>query len=153
MADARRGPLVIGALTAFTGAVLFLAAGDVIPLPDKTFGAPRWLVAFFGLGFFFGGCYIVSLALPVMWMRRVLGGAAGLAFLTGGALLFTWLAITGGGSRRPPAPPRPGSLVFGPEVGEVVVRTFFWLFAIPLDVLALVAWFIAVRWLVRRPPP
>lgn len=153
MADDRRGPLVVGALTAFTGAVLFLAAGDVIPLPDKTFGGPRWLVALFGLGFFFGGCYAVSLALPVWWMRRVLGGAAGLAFLTAGALLFTWLAVTGGSSRRPLAPARPGSLVLPAEVGDVIVRAFFWLFAIPMDAIALVAWFVALRWLVRRPPP
>jgi hypothetical protein len=152
MPSDRRGPLVIGLLTAFTGAVLFLAAGDVIPLPDRTFGAPRWLVALFALGFFFGGGYAVSLALPVAWMRRALGGAAALYFLTAGALLFTWLAVTGG-PRRPLPPARPGSLVLGPEVGEIVVRAFFWLFAIPLDAIALVAWFIAVRWLVRRSSP
>jgi hypothetical protein len=153
MADDRQGPLVIGALTAFTGAVLFLAAGDVIPLPDKTFGGPRWLVALFGLGFFFGGGYAVALALPAPWMRRVLGGTAALSFLTAVALLMTWLAVTGGGSRRPPAPARPGSFVLSADVGDVVVRAFFWLFAIPLDALALVAWFVALRWLVRRPPP
>lgn len=153
MPDDRRGPLVIGILTAFTGAVLFLAAGDVIALPDRTFGAPRWLVALFALGLFFGGGYAVSLALPVAWMRRALGGASALAFLTAGALLMTWLAVTGGGARRAHPPARAGSLVFGPEVGEVVVRAFFWLFAIPLDVIALVAWFVAVRWLVRRSPP
>lgn len=152
MPDDRRGPIVIGLLTAFTGAVLFLAAGDVISLPDRTFGGPRWVVALFALGFVFGGGYAVSLALPVPWMRRVLGGATALAFLTAGALLFTWLAVTGGPRRAHP-PVRPGSLVFGPEVGEVVVGAFAWLFAIPLDVIALVAWVVAVRWLVRRPPP
>jgi len=153
MPDDRRGPFVIGLLTAFTGAVLFLAAGDVIPLPDRTFGGPRWMVALFALGLFFGGGYAVSLALPVSWMRRALGGATALAFLTAGALLMTWLAVTGGGSRHAHPPARPGSLVFGPEVGAVIVRAFAWLFAIPLDVIALVAWIVAVRWLVRRPPP
>ena len=153
MPDDRRGPLVIGLLTAFTGAVLFLAAGDVIPLPDRTFGAPRWLVALFALGFFFGGGYSVSLALPVAWMRRALGGASALAFLTAAALLFTWLAVTGAGPRLAGAPVRPGSLVLPAAVGDIVVRAFFWLFAIPLDALALVAWVIAVRWLVRRSPP
>jgi len=153
MPDDRRGPFVIGLLTAFTGAVLFLAAGDVIPLPDRTFGGPRSMVALFALGLFFGGGYAVSLALPVSWMRRALGGATALAFLTAGALLMTWLAVTGGGSRHAHPPARPGSLVFGPEVGEVIVRAFAWLFAIPLDVIALVAWIVAVRWLVRRPPP
>ena len=113
----RRGPSVIGLLAAFTGAVLFLAAGDVISLPDTMFGAPRWIVALFALGFFFGGGYAVSLALPVRWMRRALGGAAALAFLTAAALLMTWLAVTGGGARRAHPPARAGSLVFGPEVG------------------------------------
>ena len=70
MPDDRRGPLVIGALAAVTGGVLFLAAGDVLPVPDKTFGAPRWLAAVLGLGFFFGGSYIVSLVLPTPWMGR-----------------------------------------------------------------------------------
>jgi len=138
MADDRRGPLVIGLLTAFTGAILFLAAGDVIPLPDQTFGAPRWLVALFALGLFFGGAYAVSLALPVAWMRRALGGASALAFLTAAALLMTWLALTGGGRRLAGAPARPGALVLGPDVGEIVVRAFFWLFAVPLDAIALV---------------
>ena len=153
MPDDRRGPLVIGLLTAFTGAVLFLAAGDVIVLPDRTFGAPRWLVALFALGLFFGGGYAVSLALPVAWMRRALGGASALAFLTAAALLFTWLAVTGGGPRVTGAPVHPGSLVLPAAVGDIVMRAFFWLFAIPLDALALVGWFIAVRWLVRRSPP
>jgi hypothetical protein len=153
MSDDRWGPLVIGALTVITGAALFLAAGDVIPLPDRTFGAPRRVVAVFALGFFFGGCYAVSLGLPTPRMRQVLGGAAGLALISGGALLFTWLALTGGGARRAPAPIRPGSLVLGPDVGGVIVRVFFWLFAIPIDAIALIAWFIALRSLVRRPPP
>jgi hypothetical protein len=33
------------------------------------------------------------------------------------------------------------------------MQVFAWLFAIPLDALALGAWLIALRWLVRRPPP
>jgi hypothetical protein len=78
MSDDRRGPLVIGALAVIAGAALFLAAGDVLPVPDKTFGAPRRLVAVFALSFFFGGCYIVAFGLPTPRMRQLLGGAAGL---------------------------------------------------------------------------
>ena len=153
MSDDRRGPVVIGALTVLAGSALFLAAGDVLPVPDETFGAPRWVVAVFALGFFFGGGYALSLALPTPRMRQILGGAAGLALVTGGALLFTWLALTGGGARRAPAPVRPGSLVLGPDVGAFVSQAFFWLFAIPIDAIALIAWFIALRSVIRRPPP
>ena len=95
MPDDRRGPFVIGLLTAFTGAVLFLAAGDVIPLPDRTFGGPRWMVALFALGLFFGGGYAVSLALPVSWMRRALGGATALAFQSTREALREWVAAKG----------------------------------------------------------
>jgi hypothetical protein len=42
--------------------------------------------------------------------------------------------------------------VLSPEVGRVIVRVFFWLFAVPIDALALVAWFIALKRLVRQPP-
>jgi hypothetical protein len=140
MPDGRPGPFVVGALTAITGGMLFLAAADVIPLPDETLGGPRWLVALFALGLLFGGGYAMSLAMPTPGMTRVLGGASGLAFLTSAALLFTWLALTGGGFRRPP-------------VVDALTRAFFWLFAIPIDALALVAWFVVVRWLARRPAP
>jgi hypothetical protein len=153
MSDDRWGPLIIGALAVIAGAALFLSAGDVIPLPDKTFGSPRWVVAVFALSLFFGGCYAVSLVLPTPRMQQVLGGAAGLALVSSGALLFTWLALTGGGARHAPALVRPGSLVVGPDVARFVVHAFFWLFAIPIDAIALMAWFIALRSLVRRPPP
>jgi hypothetical protein len=152
MPDDRHGPLVVGALTAITGGVLFLAAGRVIALPDEMFGSPRWLVALFALGLFLGGCYAMSLAMPTPSMTRVLGGSCGLAFLTAAALLFTWLALTGGGPRRHPSA-RAGSLVLPADVFDVLIRAFFWLFALPIDAIALVAWFVALRWLIRRPAP
>jgi hypothetical protein len=49
MSGDRRGRLAVGALTVVMGAVLFLAAGGVIPQPAEKFGAPRWIVAGFGL--------------------------------------------------------------------------------------------------------
>ncbi len=73
MADSRQGPLVIGVLTAITGGVLFLAAGDVLPVADKTFEAPRWLVSLFALGVFFGGFYLLALVLPTPRMRACSG--------------------------------------------------------------------------------
>jgi hypothetical protein len=38
-------------------------------------------------------------------------------------------------------------------VGAFIVYAFFWLFALPIDAIALVAWFVTLRWLLRRPPP
>ena len=132
MPDDRRGPLVIGVLAAATGGVLFLAAGDVLPVPDKTFGAPRWLAAVLGLGFFFGGSYIVSLGLPTPWTRRLLGAAAILSFVTMGALLMTWQAL-----RAP----------------RLIIGAFFWIFALVMDAVAVAAWVVTLRVLLRRPAP
>jgi hypothetical protein len=137
----RRGPLVIGALAAAAGAVVFLAAGDVLPVPDKTFGAPRWLAAVLGLGFFFGGSYIVSLVLPTPWMGRLLGAATILTFVTMGALLMTWQALTG------------GSFVLSRDATRLIVGAFFWIFALLMDAIALIAWVVALRVLLRRQSP
>ncbi|PYM93631.1 MAG: hypothetical protein DME04_10625 [Candidatus Rokuibacteriota bacterium] len=142
MPDDRRGPLVVGALTVATGAVLFLAAGDVLPVPDKTFGAPRWLAALLGLGVFFSGSYIVSLVLPTPWTRRLLGAAALLTFVTMGALLLTWHALAAG-----------GPLVLSRDAPRIIVGAFFWIFALLLDAIAVVAWVVALRVLLHRPSP
>ena len=83
-------------------------------------------------------------------MRGLLGGAAGLAMISFSALLMTWLAVTGGG-RAPAHPPR-GTLVLGPDVGGILVHAFFWIFAIPLDLVALIGWFVALRALLTRRP-
>jgi len=149
----RRGPLVIGALAAAAGAVVFLAAGDVLPVPDKTFGAPRWLAAVLGLGFFFGGSYIVSLVLPTPWMGRWLGAATILTFVTMGALLMTWQALTGGGSGRSFVSSGAGSFVLSRDATRLIVGAFFWIFALLMDAIALIAWVVALRVLLRRQSP
>jgi len=141
MPDDRRGPLVIGALAAAAGAMVFLAAGDVLPVPDKTFGAPRRLAAMLGLGFFFGGSYIVSLVLPTPWMGRLLGAATILTFVTMGALLMTWQALTA------------GSFVLSLDAPRLIAGAFFWMFALVMDPVALIAWVVALRVLLRRPSP
>ena len=141
MPDDRRGPLVIGALAVAAGAVVFLAAGNVLPVPDKTFGAPRRLAAMLGLGFFFGGSYIVSLVLPTPWMGRLLGAATILTFVTMGALLMTWQALTA------------GSFVLSLDAPRLIVGAFFWMFAFLMDAVALIAWVVALRVLLRRPSP
>ena len=141
MPDDRRGPLVIGALAVAAGGVVFLAAGNVLPVPDKTFGAPRRLAAMLGLGFFFGGSYIVSLVLPTPWMGRLLGAATILTFVTMGALLMTWQALTA------------GSFVLSLDAPRLIAGAFFWMFALVMDPVALIAWVVALRVLLRRPSP
>ena len=153
MPDDRRGPLVIGALAAAAGAMVFLAAGDVLPVPDKTFGAPRWLAAVLGLGFFFGGSYIVSLVLPTPWMGRLLGAATILTFVTMGALLMTWQALTGGGAGRSFVSSGTGSFVLSRDATRLIVGAFFWIFALLMDAIALIAWVVALRVLLRRQSP
>ena len=145
----RRGPLVVGALTVVMGAGLFLAAGNVIPQADEKFGAPRWTVAIFGLAFFFAGWYVVSLALPTPRMRPALGSAAGLAFVTGGAVLLTWLALAGGDGGRSIGPV---SFLLPREIARGVGRVLIWAFALLTDAIALGAWVVALRALVRRRP-
>ena len=54
---------------------------------------------------------------------------------------MTWLAITGGGAQTPSDAAHPGSLVLSPDIGRFVMQAFAWLFAIPLDAIALGAWF------------
>ena len=150
MSGDRRGPLAVGALTVVMGAVLFLAAGDVIPQPDEKFGAPRWIVAGFGLAFFFGGWYVLALGLPTPRMRRVLGAATALMLVTGGAVLLTWLALTGGGAGRSSVSVGAVSVGLPGAAARGIVRMMIWVFAVASDAIALVAWFVAIRSLVRR---
>ena len=92
----RGGTLLVGLLCVVAGSFIVLVAADVIPQPDEKFHAPRWMVAVFGLAFFFAGWYVLSLLLPTPVMRQVVATAAALALVTGGAVFLTWLAWTGG---------------------------------------------------------
>ena len=149
--DARRGLLVVGALTVVMGAVLFFAATGVIPQPDAKFGAPRWVVALFGLAFFFAGFYVVSLCLPAPVTGRVLAAATTLTFLTGSAILVTWLAWTGGGGGRVTVSAGPVALLAPAAAARGLRWTMLWFFAALNDALAAGAWIYYLRALVRRP--
>lgn len=149
MADDRRGPLVIGILTVVTGAVLYLATADILSVPDRTFGAPRWVVAGLALGLVFGGFYALSLRLPTPVTGRVLAAATALTLLTTGGVFMTWLAL-GGARGRAPVSIGPLSLLLLARGIELVV---FWAFALITDAIAVGAWIYCLRALVRRRPP
>ncbi|HKB23673.1 MAG TPA: hypothetical protein VKG64_01360 [Methylomirabilota bacterium] len=149
MADDRRAPVVIGILTVVTGAVLYLATADILSVPERTFGAPRWIVAGFALGLVFGGFYALSLRLPTPVTGRVLAAATALTFLTTGGVFMTWLALGGGARGRAPVPLGPLSLLLLASGLEFAV---FWVFALITDAIAVGAWIYCLRALVRRRP-
>jgi len=73
----------------------------------------------------------------------VLGAAAILSFVTMAALLMTWRALTAGA----------GSFGLPRDAPRLVAAAFFWIFALLLDAVAVVAWVVALRVLLRRPAP
>lgn len=144
---------IIGGLTVAMGAVIFLSAGDVIPTDDAKFGAARWLVAVFGLAFFFAGWYVLSLLLPTPRTRQVLAAATALTLLTGGAILLTWLALGGQARGRTTVSIGPFSLLLPAGLARGFERVMIWFFAALADAIAVLAWFMILKSFVRRPPP
>ena len=144
---------IIGGLVAAMGAVIFLSAGDVIPTDEARFGAARWLVAVFGLAFFFAGWYVLSLLLPTPRTRQVLAAATALTLLTGGAVLLTWLALGGQARGRTTVSIGPFSLLLPAGLARGFERVMIWLFAALADAIALAAWLYVLRAIVRRRAP
>jgi hypothetical protein len=150
MADDRRGPVVIGILSVVTGAVLYLAAADILSVSDRTFGAPRWVVASFALGLFFAGFYALSLRLPTPVTSRGLAAATALTFLTTGGVFMSWLALGGGARGRSTVSIGPLSLLLLTRGIELVL---FWVLALITDAIAVGAWIYCLRALARRRLP
>ena len=148
-----RATLAIGLLCVVAGAFIVLVAGDVIPQPDETFGAPRWMVAVFGLAFFFVGWYVLSLLLPTPMMRQVFATAAALCLLTGGAVFLTWLALGGDAPGHTTVSIGPFSLLLPAAVARGFQRAIVVFFALIADAIALFAWYGMLRALVRRRAP
>jgi hypothetical protein len=145
-----RATLAIGLLCVVAGAFIVLVATDVIPQPDEKFHAPRWMVAVFGLAFFFAGWYVLSLLLPTPMMRQAFATAAALCLLTGGAVFLTWLALTGGEGGRTTISIGPFSVLLPAGAARALERVLVGFFALVADALALGAWYAALRALVRR---
>ena len=148
-----RATLAMGLLCVAAGAFIFLVATDVIPQPDEKFHAPRWMVAVFGLAFFFAGWYLLSLLLPTPMMRQVLATATALTLLTGGAVFLTWLALGGDPPGHTTVSIGPFSLLLPAGFARGVDRVVIIFFALLTDAIALVVWYAALRPLVRRRAP
>ena len=81
------------------GLFVVLISADVIPVPDSTFEAPRWIVGCAGLSFLLAGV-AVALARPgaapgSIAANSYFGGAAGLVLV----LILNWIAF-GPGTRH-----------------------------------------------------
>jgi hypothetical protein len=87
---------LIGLGTMALGLFTILTSAHVIPVPDSTFEAPRWLVGCVGLSFLLAGA-AVALARPgaapgSIAANPYFGGAAGLVLV----LIFNWIAFGAG---------------------------------------------------------
>ena len=149
----RRGTLVVGLFVILMGTMIFLAAANIIPQPDEKFHAPRWMVAFFGLGFFFAGWYLLSLLLPAPITRQVLAHACGLTLITGGAVFMTWLAWTGGEGGQMTVSIGPFSMLLPRNIARSIGHVVIWFFAALNDAIALFVWWYVLRGIIRRRAP
>ena len=95
----RLGVLLIGVFVSVMGLTPMLAALDVIPSPDSSFHAPRWIVFLAGSMFFTVGMWILMQALVGEDRARVFGAAVGFSVLVGLAFLANWIAF-GSGTRE-----------------------------------------------------
>jgi hypothetical protein len=95
----RLGTLLIGLFVAAMGLTPMLAALGVIPTPDSSFHAPRWVAFLAGSLFFTVGMWILMQAIVGENRARVFGAAVGFSALVGLAFLANWVAF-GAGTRE-----------------------------------------------------
>lgn len=76
-----------------------LAALDVIPTPDSSFHAPRWVAFLAGSLFFTVGMWILMQAIVGESRAKVFGAAVGFSVVVGLAFLANWVAF-GSGTRE-----------------------------------------------------
>jgi hypothetical protein len=124
-----RGNRVMGIVMTGLGLFIVLISANIIPMPDSTFSAPRWLAGCAGLAILLGGAAVV-LARPGATPGSIaanpyLGGAAGLVLV----VIFNWIAFGpgqrafGGGFALPfiavsgPASEWSGRVAFGVGAG------------------------------------
>lgn len=127
------------------GLVPMLAALGMIPSPEASFHAPRWVVFLAGSLFFIAGMWILMQALVGEPRARAFGAATGLALVAGLALVGHWVAF-GPGSRETCGG---GFSMLGFSssslVSEIECRAAFGYGAILMDFILLraIAWWVA----------
>jgi hypothetical protein len=95
----RLNVFLIGLLVTAAGLTPMLAALDVIPSPESSFHAPRWVVFLAGSLFFTVGMWILMQAVVGEERARWFGAAMGFAVVAGLAFLLNWIAF-GSGTRE-----------------------------------------------------
>ena len=99
LSRSRLGVLLIGLFVAIMGLTPMLAALNVIPSPDSSFHAPRWVVFLAGSLFFTVGMWILMQATVGENRAKIFGAAVGFTVLVGLAFLSNWIAF-GSGTRE-----------------------------------------------------
>lgn len=132
--------LLIGLGTMAMGLLIILMSADVIPIPDATFEAPRWIVGCVGLSFFLAGA-AVALARPggppgTIAANPYFGGAAGLVLV----FIFNWIAF-GSGPRHFSGGIAIPFVSWSTRPSDWAGRAAFGVFALIADVI--VAWILA----------
>lgn len=135
------------------GVAIILAAAGVLPVDDRDFGAPRWIVATMGGVVVAMGVYVLLLPWAATEARRgLLGGAFALAFFTAASIFLTWAVLSGADGRG-------GLSVAGlpiplpPRWERALGRAFVALCAVLMDTITVVAWWAMGRHLWRALAP
>ena len=145
MPPSRSVTLLCGLFCIAAGLVPILAALGVIPSPEESFHAPRWVVFLAGSLFFTAGMWILLQALVGEARARAFGEATGVALLVGLAMVGHWVAF-GPGSRETCGG---GFSMLGFSsssfVSEIECRAAFGYGAILMDFILLrgIAWWVA----------
>lgn len=99
LSRSRLGVLLIGLLVTVMGLTPMLAALNVIPSPNSSFHAPRWVVFLAGSLFFTVGMWILLQAVVGKSRAKLFGAAVGFTVFVGLAFLANWIAF-GSGTRE-----------------------------------------------------
>ncbi len=120
-----------------TGWAIVLVAMGVIPVPEKSFEAPRWVVGVLGAVFLVGGFALLLMAAEGVVPEALRQGGLYLVVLVmvgGFALVFNWAAF-GSGERAFSGSFSLFFFTFSPGSGDFQGRLAFGCIALGLDVL------------------
>ena len=132
--------LLVGLVTMAVGLFIILVSANVIPVPDSTFEAPRWIAGCAGLSFLLAGTS-VALARPAgpqstLTANSYFGGAAGLVLVG----MLNWIAF-GTGPRHFSGGIAIPFASWSSSPGEWLGRAAFGVVALLADVI--IAWALA----------